>query len=647
MLAGIVSYFYLNKVQIDIDLMMLGNKNEITNSAKVDFLLNKLIEPIELFSLQNLSVKKPITINQQQTQTNITLINQALNDWERAIKHELTFEKHTIPLIEQPEYQEFKQIKVKIAELLNHFKKLEHTSVDELTKANLLKNVIVNKIVIQNKMMELHEASKDEFEKEADEIKESLHLSGLISFGFMFTILFIALLLALFISNMIIRYLNQFKQAINSLSKGQYNAPVQISAKNEFGLLASAFNKMMEDLASSQNYIDGLINTMPNMLIVTDINLNIRQVNKVTCQELGYEDWELLNQPLAMLIKDDRILENTKQLMTITLPLSKLQGIKTQLQTKKQKNLPVLFTSSYMEIENGKTKLVINMAQDISNLQKIERELVVASRQAGMSDIATSVLHNVGNILNSINTSVSMMQEQTKESEMDNLTRLDELIQQHQSELNYFLTENAQGQLIPKYLHQLAKQWDAQKSSLLNEIELIKKHLDHIINIIRTQQSLNVTGVREQVLITELFDEALSLDKEVYERALINIVKDFEPIKSVIIDRVKLMQIIVNLIKNSVDSLMESHLEPKQLELRIWEKNEKHFVIEVIDNGVGIPNESLVKIFSFGFTTKKKGHGFGLHSCALAAKELGGVLTARSGGPGKGATFRLELPYSL
>jgi two-component system, LuxR family, sensor kinase FixL len=66
--------------------------------------------------------------------------------------------------------------------------------------------------------------------------------------------------------------------------------------------------------------------------------------------------------------------------------------------------------------------------------------------------------------------------------------------------------------------------------------------------------------------------------------------------------------------------------------------------ITVADNGVGVAPESFSRLFTQGFTTKKEGHGFGLHSSALAAEEMGGTLTCVSEGPGRGAAFTLELP---
>jgi signal transduction histidine kinase len=78
--------------------------------------------------------------------------------------------------------------------------------------------------------------------------------------------------------------------------------------------------------------------------------------------------------------------------------------------------------------------------------------------------------------------------------------------------------------------------------------------------------------------------------------------------------------------------------------IRVGAVGDNRIRIEVADNGMGIPAENLVRIFSHGFTTRKNGHGFGLHSGALAAKEMGGVLLVHSDGPGKGATFTLDLP---
>jgi signal transduction histidine kinase len=109
------------------------------------------------------------------------------------------------------------------------------------------------------------------------------------------------------------------------------------------------------------------------------------------------------------------------------------------------------------------------------------------------------------------------------------------------------------------------------------------------------------------------------------------------------VDRHKVLQILVNLIRNAKYACDESGRNDKQVILRI-EAVPEGVAIEVIDNGVGIAPEVMDRLFTHGFTTRKSGHGFGLHSASLAAAELGGRLTAASEGAGKGATFRLTLP---
>ena len=114
------------------------------------------------------------------------------------------------------------------------------------------------------------------------------------------------------------------------------------------------------------------------------------------------------------------------------------------------------------------------------------------------------------------------------------------------------------------------------------------------------------------------------------------------------VEKQKVLQILVNLMRNARDALVESGRQGPAIDLAHPNRrrsDEKKVVIEVIDNGVGIEEENLTKIFSHGFTTKRHGHGFGLHSSANAAKEMGGNLTAHSDGPGRGAVFTLELPF--
>src|SRR5206468_3937091 len=122
-------------------------------------------------------------------------------------------------------------------------------------------------------------------------------------------------------------------------------------------------------------------------------------------------------------------------------------------------------------------------------------------------------------------------------------------------------------------------------------------------------------------------------------------VREFKDVPDVTVDKQKVLQILVNLIRNAKHACDETGRPDKRLTLGIANGNGR-IKISVRDNGVGIPPENLTRIFNHGFTTRKDGHGFGLHSSALAAKEMGGSLSVHSEGQGRGATFILELPVS-
>jgi signal transduction histidine kinase len=159
------------------------------------------------------------------------------------------------------------------------------------------------------------------------------------------------------------------------------------------------------------------------------------------------------------------------------------------------------------------------------------------------------------------------------------------------------------------------------------------------------QQHVRLGGVMEQVPVPQLISDALRLHAGTLERLGIEVLCEYAEVSPIVVDRHKLLQILLNLISNARHSLVESHKSDKRLTIRVGlDTEEERMHIEVADNGVGIAPENLTRLFSQGFTTKKSGHGFGLHISALAAAELKGRLSVASPGAGHGATFTIELP---
>ena len=274
------------------------------------------------------------------------------------------------------------------------------------------------------------------------------------------------------------------------------------------------------------------------------------------------------------------------------------------------------------------------------------RRLVDASRQAGMAEVATGVLHNVGNVLNSVNVSASLVVDQLQKSKTASLAKVVDLFRAHKDDLGAFLTSDPRGKQLPAFLEALSEQLAKEQAGLVKEALTLQQNIDHIKQIVAMQQSYaKVSGTLENLILHELVEDALRMSSTALERHHVEVVRQFDSIPPVLVDRHKVLQILVNLINNAKHAL-DQRAEDRRLTLRISHCGGEHVRLEVSDNGAGIPSENHTRIFNHGFTTKKTGHGFGLHSGANAAREMGGSLNVLSDGLGNGATFILELPLS-
>lgn len=277
-------------------------------------------------------------------------------------------------------------------------------------------------------------------------------------------------------------------------------------------------------------------------------------------------------------------------------------------------------------------------------MESVNKKLVEASRLAGMAEVATGVLHNVGNVLNSVNVSANFVTESLRKSRVANVPKVAGLFREHSADMGAFLTSDPKGRQIPGYIEELGRRLVDENDTALKKMELLRQHLDHIKEIVAMQQSYaKVSGVSEAVPIADLLEDALRLNAGALTRHQVEVERQYQDNPTVLIDKHKTLQIVVNLIRNAKYACAESERQDKKMILRI-SRRENRLLIAVADNGVGIPPENLVRIFNHGFTTRMDGHGFGLHSGALAAREMGGSLKAESAGPGQGATFTLDLP---
>ncbi|MFL6610178.1 MAG: DAHL domain-containing protein [Pseudomonas sp.] len=298
-------------------------------------------------------------------------------------------------------------------------------------------------------------------------------------------------------------------------------------------------------------------------------------------------------------------------------------------------------------LQTANDELEQRVEERTRQLKDTQSELMDTARQAGMAEIATNVLHNVGNVLNSVNISADLVSRKLRSSKALGLGKAMNLINEHSHDLGHFLTEDEKGKLLPGYLNQLVEAIAVEQQGLTDELAQLSKSVDHIKDIVSTQQSYaGANTLMEPLVVSELLEDALRMNSGALTRHHVTVIKEYGEVPRIMGDKHRLLLILINLISNAKYAMAGVSNHARNMTLKATVVDEE-LQISVKDEGEGIPEENMTRIFAHGFTTRKDGHGFGLHSCALAAIEMNGHLTVHSEGPGTGATFVLQLPLKL
>ena len=410
-----------------------------------------------------------------------------------------------------------------------------------------------------------------------------------------------------------------------------------------------AAEKMFRDC---QAFYHSLAESLPVRVFRKDLEGRFTYVNEKFCQMLGHSrehvlgatDYDFAPPHLAeKFLADDRmVMEKDEVFQCIEEHNPDEAGRKTFLLTAKA---PLCDGDGILAGLQG-------VIMDISDLKRAEeksvqlhRQLMLASRQAGMAEVATGVLHNVGNVLNSVNVSANLIAERIHRSKVASLEKLAAMLRENEVDWAVFAANDPRGKQLPAYLITLSGHLAQERDELLKELQGLRKNVDHVKEIVAMQQNYaKLAGVCESVKLYELLEDAIQLNAGALTRHRVHIVREYEDVPEILVDRHKVLQIFINLISNAKYACEDSDQAEKRLTVRIRRKNQQMADIEFSDNGLGIAAGNLTRIFSHGFTTRKNGHGFGLHSAATAAVEMGGSIRVHSDGIGHGATFIVELP---
>ncbi len=425
------------------------------------------------------------------------------------------------------------------------------------------------------------------------------------------------------------------------------------SAPKEIDMLAAEFGKYAKRIASEKSRaeqqqqmadrakrrVDAVMNTVADGIISINSNYVVESANAAAetifgCdtqgpQLIGISLRELLLQPIEQARRDGTFVEAT---------LLRLDG----------EQMPIELNANSTEIE-GEEKLTV-VLHDVTARKEKERQvkelnqrLLDASRQVGIAEVATSILHNVGNALNSVNTAVAVIGNKLGQSRLPGLAKGIGLLDTPEK-MSALADDDSRTEKVLGYFRALNDQLGEEQQAILEELGELDGHVRHIETIVRSQQS-NATHstLEEELDLKEILEESINMNKGSLDNRSIRVVREYGPMDVFLGERHRIAQILVNLVRNATDAINDLSSEDPSITLRTGQ-DEDFISVSVTDNGIGMDEEVLQGLFKFGFTTKKDGHGFGLHSCILEARNMGGTIEAASDGRGLGSTFTLKLP---
>ncbi len=403
----------------------------------------------------------------------------------------------------------------------------------------------------------------------------------------------------------------------------------------------------MADRVRTERERDGFFTVTLDMLFVAGLGGEFRRVNPAFSSILGFAEDRLLAMSFADLAHPDdreKTLEEVRKLGRG----QPSHDFENRCSCEDGSYRWIVWTLAPV-LETG---FLYACGRDVTERKKAQEELAEAqekllgvSRQAGMAEVATSVLHNVGNVLNSVGVSAEVVAGKVRQFRTGSLRQLAELLREHAADMPAFLADDPRGKALPAYLIKLVEHLNLPQQEIYQELDSLRKNIEHIKEIVTMQQTYaRGAALLEPVSVPGLIEDAIRMNEAAFSRHHVKVSREVGELPLLATDRHKVLQILVNLLNNAKHAVNDGG-EEKHIIVRATAEGDHAVKIEVIDYGIGIAEENLMRIFQHGFTTKRYGHGFGLHSGAIAAQELGGSLNARSEGPGKGAVFTLTLPH--
>lgn len=336
---------------------------------------------------------------------------------------------------------------------------------------------------------------------------------------------------------------------------------------------------------------------------------------------VGKSDADLFSEEHARIAREEEI-EIMKSGIAVVGKVQKLTWPDGHESWTLSSKMPVLGPGGQVIGTFGVAKDITRTRKMEEALERAQKKLVETSRIAGAAEVASGVLHNVSNVITAVSCSAEVVIEGLRKMDTSRLLTLCENLP------------------AAEELKALARELDKEKNNLLFMSTTLESSIGHAAKVINLQQADAMTaGAIEEMSPQDLVEDALRITADELKSEGVQVVRDYRSTERVLVNKHRALEVLINLIQNAIQALARVNGEQKRLTLSVESTDTHHVSINVIDNGMGIARENLSRLFSYGFTTRKEGHGFGLRSSVLAAQGMGAVLSGYSDGPGSGATF--------
>ena len=304
--------------------------------------------------------------------------------------------------------------------------------------------------------------------------------------------------------------------------------------------------------------------------------------------------------------------------------------------------------ASYEQLEQHSKDLEHKVEERTDDLKMAQAKLLQQAHEAGMAEMAVGILHNIGNAITPAKVSTALLIKRINESRIRNhikdmMARFGDILSKPNSS-SQEETEKLK-QIVEVLPDAVIEEFD----HINSEVKRIRDKHEHIESIIHLQlRYARLSGNVENVNVNKVVLDSLEMLDESITKYSVTLIKDLDPnlppIKS---EKSKLLQVVVNLVKNGVEAMRDADSVERTLAISTHtDSSGENIAISIKDTGMGFAPEDKKKLFTYGYTTKKTGSGFGLHSCANFLIANKGSIEAISDGPGTGAEFIVHLSLS-